>query len=493
MDEKSFLSPFHQPIFLPQPLPPPPPRSGGGGFSLNNKVSPSILLIIIILAIIFFISGLLHLLVRYLLRPSSRDPDEVDNLTALQGQLQQLFHLHDAGVDQSFIDTLPIFNYKAIIGVKNQNHFDCAVCLCEFEGEDKLRLLPKCSHAFHMECIDTWLLSHSTCPLCRGSLLPDYSMANSPIVLVLESGGESSREMGEGGLGNSHSFDDDDLQKSCEMILQEKGEGEGEGGNQEKVVKVKLGKFRNVDSCGEGSSIGNGNDSEIDSRRCFSMGSFAYIMDEKSSLHVPIRMKKQSSKKKPLTPGHRVALSECGGCDSRRDFNGFEAFRFSEIQTSATSSNGNEMINKVVKEGKRESFSVSKIWLRGNKDNNRPNSAAAAQERRAVSFRFPAHSAVAGTKTKSGGGGDSSVSEITPPFQFPAHSAAEGGTRTKGSGGGGGSGGASVCEIGIDGCCDGENDGSHIVNSSPSFGRRTLSWLMGRQNKVVHSTFSSNV
>nr|GMC56178.1 RING-H2 finger protein ATL13-like [Ipomoea batatas]GMD24979.1 RING-H2 finger protein ATL13-like [Ipomoea batatas] len=490
MDEKSFLSPFHQPIFLPQP---PPPLRGGGGFSLNNKVSPSILLIIIILAIIFFISGLLHLLVRYLLRPSSRDPDEVDNVTALQGQLQQLFHLHDAGVDQSFIDTLPIFNYKAIIGLKNQNHFDCAVCLCEFEGEDNLRLLPKCSHAFHMECIDTWLLSHSTCPLCRASLLPDYSMA-SPIVLVLESGSESSREMGhperEGILGISQRCGDDDgdLQKSCE-IVQEKGEGD-----QEKVVKVKLGKFRNVDSSGEGSS-----DSGIDSRRCFSMGSFAYIMDENSSLHVPIRMKKQASKKKPLTPGHRVALSECGGCDSRRDFNGFEAFRFSEIQTSG-SGDGNEITtNKVVKEGKRESFSISKIWLRGNKDNNNPNSAA-TEGRRAVSFRFPAHSAMAGTKTKSGGGDDGSGAS----FRFPAHSAVAG-TKTKSGRGGGvataGSGGASVSEIGIDGWggggCDVENDGSHIVNSSsanaPSFGRRTLIWLMGRQNKVVHSTFSSNV
>ncbi|KAL0453813.1 UNVERIFIED_CONTAM: RING-H2 finger protein ATL13 [Sesamum latifolium] len=193
--ERSFVSspPSEQPYFL--LLPPPPPLSQSSGFNLNSKVSPSILLIIIILAIIFFISGLLHLLVRFLLRPPNRDPDEMDNVTALQGQLQQLFHLHDSGVDQSFIDTLPVFNYKAIIGVKDP--FDCAVCLCEFEAEDKLRLLPKCSHAFHMDCIDTWLLSHSTCPLCRASLLTDFSPNTncSPIVLVLESGSESSREI----------------------------------------------------------------------------------------------------------------------------------------------------------------------------------------------------------------------------------------------------------------------------------------------------------
>uniref|UniRef100_A0A7N0RGA8 Uncharacterized protein n=1 Tax=Kalanchoe fedtschenkoi TaxID=63787 RepID=A0A7N0RGA8_KALFE len=111
--------------------PAPPSNDDSTGFNLNSKVSPSILLIIIILAIIFFVSGLLHLLVRFLTSPPTRDPDDSDNVTAFQGQLQQLFHLHDAGVDQSFIDTLPVFNYKAIIGLKNP--FDCAVCLCEFE------------------------------------------------------------------------------------------------------------------------------------------------------------------------------------------------------------------------------------------------------------------------------------------------------------------------------------------------------------------------
>ncbi|KAK1280424.1 RING-H2 finger protein ATL13 [Acorus gramineus] len=70
----------------------------------------------------------------YLLRPTNRDPEEIDNVTALQGQLQQLFHLHDAGVDQSFIDTLLDFLYKAIIGLKDP--FDCAVCLCEKTAAD---------------------------------------------------------------------------------------------------------------------------------------------------------------------------------------------------------------------------------------------------------------------------------------------------------------------------------------------------------------------
>lgn len=474
-----------QPYFLFQS--PPPPIStasqySGPGFNLNNKVSPSVFLIIIIIAVIFFISGLLHLLVRFLLRPPNRDPDELENVTALQGQLQQLFHLHDSGVDQSFIDALPIFNYKAIIGVKDP--FDCAVCLCEFEGEDKLRLLPKCSHAFHMDCIDTWLLSHSTCPLCRASLLPDFNTSNtncSPIVLVLESGGESSREIvsdrevtrvnsqlspprDDEGRGDFKLHHADLVQDSCDM---HEGKNVILGGG-EKVVSVKLGKFKNLDSGSHEGGCSSGGETTADARRCFSMGSFAYVMDENLSLQVPIRntpMKKQCSKK-PSMPWHRQAMSECG-FDSRVEFNGFEAFRILEIQDGEKGMSGNSHCDgsKSIGKSKRESFSVSKIWLRDRKD--RPNGGAMESSRRAVSFRFPLHRNPVGAnefKAKNGGGC-----------------------------------GRTVSEIGISRCGNGGDDEIQSCNSldsetnAPSFARRTLLWLMGRQNKVVHSSFSANV
>ncbi|WOL02672.1 hypothetical protein Cni_G11391 [Canna indica] len=43
----------------------------------------------------------------------------------------------------------------------------CAVCLCELSAGEAARRLPKCNHAFHLECIDMWLFSHASCPLCR--------------------------------------------------------------------------------------------------------------------------------------------------------------------------------------------------------------------------------------------------------------------------------------------------------------------------------------
>ncbi|GAU21427.1 hypothetical protein TSUD_32580 [Trifolium subterraneum] len=49
---------------------------------------------------------------------------------------------------------------------------ECAVCLNEFQETEKLRLISKCDHVFHPECIDEWLGSHTTCPVCRANLVP---------------------------------------------------------------------------------------------------------------------------------------------------------------------------------------------------------------------------------------------------------------------------------------------------------------------------------
>ncbi|CAI0448691.1 unnamed protein product, partial [Linum tenue] len=59
---------------------------------------------------------------------------------------------------------------------------NCSVCLSVFEEGESLRLLPVCSHAFHIPCIDTWLRSHKNCPLCRAPIVA--ADANSRVVAV---------------------------------------------------------------------------------------------------------------------------------------------------------------------------------------------------------------------------------------------------------------------------------------------------------------------
>ena len=46
----------------------------------------------------------------------------------------------------------------------------CAICLGELEPGERVRVLPKCNHGFHVRCVDRWLLALSTCPTCRQSL-----------------------------------------------------------------------------------------------------------------------------------------------------------------------------------------------------------------------------------------------------------------------------------------------------------------------------------
>ncbi|XP_052186197.1 RING-H2 finger protein ATL64-like [Diospyros lotus] len=56
----------------------------------------------------------------------------------------------------------------------------CAICLCEFEEGEELRALPECGHSFHVACIDMWLYSHSTCPICRSAVTPSTELLGQP-------------------------------------------------------------------------------------------------------------------------------------------------------------------------------------------------------------------------------------------------------------------------------------------------------------------------
>jgi len=46
----------------------------------------------------------------------------------------------------------------------------CAICLEGYKDGDTLRILP-CKHEFHKSCIDPWLLTHRTCPMCKSNIL----------------------------------------------------------------------------------------------------------------------------------------------------------------------------------------------------------------------------------------------------------------------------------------------------------------------------------
>lgn len=72
--------------------------------------------------------------------------------------------LPNRGLDKTLLRSLPRLAYKADVNGKLQ---ECAICLMEYVDGDVIRVLPHCGHTFHMNCVDTWLNCHSSCPSCR--------------------------------------------------------------------------------------------------------------------------------------------------------------------------------------------------------------------------------------------------------------------------------------------------------------------------------------
>ncbi|XP_015078788.1 RING-H2 finger protein ATL3-like [Solanum pennellii] len=72
------------------------------------------------------------------------------------------------GLDPVLLKTIPVVLFDP---EEFKDGLECAVCLCDVSEGEMARLLPKCNHGFHVDCIDMWLQSHSTCPLCRNPVM----------------------------------------------------------------------------------------------------------------------------------------------------------------------------------------------------------------------------------------------------------------------------------------------------------------------------------
>lgn len=70
------------------------------------------------------------------------------------------------GATQDVINTLPTIRlgHGPVLGDQAQ-HGDCTICLEACKAGDLLRKLP-CEHYYHKPCIDRWLRSKASCPVC---------------------------------------------------------------------------------------------------------------------------------------------------------------------------------------------------------------------------------------------------------------------------------------------------------------------------------------
>ncbi|ONK68902.1 uncharacterized protein A4U43_C05F17230 [Asparagus officinalis] len=130
-------------------------------YSLSTRILTTAILTV---AFVVVLLVLLHLYVRCILRRSS--------VTFRRGNITLFRVASEAnhvepqpiGLDQSVISSLPMLAYH------RNGKDECPICLSAVEEEEMVRVLPNCKHLFHVECVDMWLHSHTTCPVCRSTV-----------------------------------------------------------------------------------------------------------------------------------------------------------------------------------------------------------------------------------------------------------------------------------------------------------------------------------
>ncbi|XP_076954886.1 uncharacterized protein LOC143629502 [Bidens hawaiensis] len=165
-----------------------PPQHHHSSLSLPLKIS----LVILILTFSFFLLYTFYKFYTVWYRSRRRDnntaparpDDDLDQETQTHDEFldqdvldHPIWYIRTIGLQPSVISAITVVKYKKSDGLVDST--SCSVCLSEFQDDETLRLLPKCNHAFHVPCIDTWLRSHTNCPLCRAGIVKNTNTTNS--------------------------------------------------------------------------------------------------------------------------------------------------------------------------------------------------------------------------------------------------------------------------------------------------------------------------
>ncbi|KAA8531029.1 hypothetical protein F0562_005735 [Nyssa sinensis] len=143
----------------------PAPASGNSDNSSepcpgDNAFNANVIMVLSVLLCALICSLGLNSIIRCALRCSSLVASDTGNNPSAR--------LANKGIKKKALKTFPPQYYSAELqGLDTE----CVICLSEFTPGERVRVLPKCNHGFHVWCIDKWLNSHSSCPTCRHCLI----------------------------------------------------------------------------------------------------------------------------------------------------------------------------------------------------------------------------------------------------------------------------------------------------------------------------------
>ncbi|KMS96410.1 hypothetical protein BVRB_9g225350 [Beta vulgaris subsp. vulgaris] len=180
----------HNPTFFSTKNDPPPSKiqerenpTNYTPLKLNPPFDSAMALTVLVLITALFFMGFFSIYIRRFADDSSVDPTRrrrssnsaagSSTTSYLTSRLRDGCSSSPKGVDPTVVESLPVHMYfggDAKQGnIKNSNidEMECAICLSEFEERELVKEIPYCGHVFHVGCIDTWFISHVTCPLCR--------------------------------------------------------------------------------------------------------------------------------------------------------------------------------------------------------------------------------------------------------------------------------------------------------------------------------------
>lgn len=90
----------------------------------------------------------------------------LENYEALLSLAERLGDAKPRGLHKTDIERLQSYRFETTDREEGVDQSSCVVCMCDFEPRQVLRVLP-CQHEFHSKCVDKWLKTNRTCPICR--------------------------------------------------------------------------------------------------------------------------------------------------------------------------------------------------------------------------------------------------------------------------------------------------------------------------------------